>query len=211
MDFLSRLFGGGNADRERARPSPRTGANRAPMTDDERAISRYHYLLRTAPPETLEQAHADAFAHLTPEQRRMVLQDLSAQAPDYERDAYSDDPRSLGRLATRLEQRQPGTLERSFAGMGGPGRTGMPGMGSMMAGSFLSTVAGVMVGSAIANAFLSDQGVPEGAAPEEAADMGDAGFDGGEGETGSDFGDGGGFGGDFGGFGDFGGDFGGDF
>lgn len=202
MNFLSRLFGGGGEAQGGARAGGRARADRAPMSDDERAVSRYHYLLRTAPPETLEQAHADAFAQLTPEQRRMVLEELSAQAPEYERGSYTDDPRSLGRLATRLEQRQPGTLERSFAGMGGPGRAGMPGMGSMMAGSFLSTVAGVMVGSAIANAFLSDQGVPEGAAPEEAADAGDAGFAGGEGDLAADSG---------GGFGDFGGDFGGDF
>lgn len=210
MNFLSRLFGGGDEEAAGARPGRRPGAARAPMSEDERAVARYHYLLRTAPPETLEEAHADAFAQLTPEQRRMVLQELSAQAPEYERASYTDDPRSLGRLATRIEQRQPGTLERSFAGMGGAGLAGMPGMGSMMAGSFLSTVAGVMVGSAIANAFLADQGVPEGAAPEEAADMGaeeggDAGFDAGDGDAGADFG------GDPGGFGDFGGDFGGDF
>ncbi len=205
MNFLNRLFGGGGEERDRVRPAGQTARGQASMTEDERAVSRYHYLLRTAPPETLEQAHADAFAQMTPEQRRMVLQELSVQAPDYERGSYTDDPRSLGRLATRLEQRQPGTLERSFTGMGGQGRPGMPGMGSMMAGSFLSTVAGVMVGSAIANAFLSDQSLPEGAAPEEAADagdVGDAGFDGGEGDIGGDFG---------GGFGDFGGDFGGDF
>lgn len=205
MSFLTRLFGDERDDRDTARPGARTDGARVPLSDDERAVARYHYLLQTAPPETLEQAHADAFAQLTPEQRRMVLRELTAQAPEYERGSYTDEPRSLGRLATRLEQRQPGTLERSFSGMGGPGRAGMPGMGSMMAGSFLSTVAGVMVGSAIANAFLSDHGVPDGAAPEEAADVGDAGFDGGAGDAGSDFG------GDFGGLGDFGGDFGGDF
>ena len=33
---------------------------------DEQAIARYRYLLRTAPPEAIEQAHAEAFAQLTP-------------------------------------------------------------------------------------------------------------------------------------------------
>src|SRR4029453_19468509 len=41
---------------------------------DEQAIARYRYMLKTAPPETIEQAHAEAFAQLTPEQRRQGLQ-----------------------------------------------------------------------------------------------------------------------------------------
>ena len=52
---------------------------------DDQAIARYRYLLKTAPPETIEQAHAEAFARLTPEQRRMVLQQLSASVPEAER------------------------------------------------------------------------------------------------------------------------------
>ena len=203
MSFLQRLFGG--SDRDEPRPQPRR-AGRAPMSEDERALARYRYLLQSAPPETLEQAHAEAFAQLTPEQRRMVLQGLAEDVPAAERSAYSDDPRSLARMATRAEMRQPGTLERRFGGMGGMGGgMGMPGMGTMLAGSFLSTIAGVMVGSAIADAFLGDAGFTEDAA----AEGGDAGA---EGDAGGDFGAdaGGDFGGDFGG-GDFGGDFGGEF
>jgi hypothetical protein len=73
----------------------------------------------------------------------------------------------------------------------------------------MSTIAGVMVGSVIADAFLGNAGYDAGAAePADAsADTFDAdGGDFGDGETG--FGDGGAFGdtgGDFGGFGDFGG------
>ena len=48
---------------------------------DEAAVERYRYMLRTAPPETIEQAHAEAFAKLTPEQRRKVLADVSAELP----------------------------------------------------------------------------------------------------------------------------------
>ena len=43
------------------------------FTDDEIAVERYRYLLRTAPPETLEQVHAEAFAKLTDEQIRAVV------------------------------------------------------------------------------------------------------------------------------------------
>jgi hypothetical protein len=41
------------------------------------AIVRYRYMLKTAPPETIEQAHAEAF-RLSPEQRSMLLRQLSA-------------------------------------------------------------------------------------------------------------------------------------
>ena len=40
-----------------------------PSSDDDAPIARYRYMLKTAPPETIEQAHAEAFAQLTPEQR----------------------------------------------------------------------------------------------------------------------------------------------
>src|SRR3954466_3791542 len=95
---------------------------------DEQAIARYQYMLKTAPPETIEQAHAEAFAQLTPEQRRRVLQELSNEIPASEQAAVAragDDPQQLARVATRAEIRQPGVMERVFGGMGpaagGPG------------------------------------------------------------------------------------------
>jgi hypothetical protein len=196
-------------------------------TPDERAIERYRYLLATAPPEAVEQTHAEAFARLTPEQRRQVLQQLAEHVPAAER--QGDDPAGLARMATRTEMRRPGTLERTFGGVPGGaggvrgGAGGGPGFGAMLGGSMLGTVAGVVVGTAIANTLFGpafgDLGSDQFAG---AADTGgDAGADAGP-DTGSDHGgdagggagaDGGGdvggdFGGDFGG-GDFGGDFGG--
>jgi len=203
MGFLSRLFGG-NDGPERQPPVARQ--RRAAQTDDERAVERYRYLLQTAPPETIEQAHAEAFARLTPEQRQMVLQELSQDLPENERAAAAragDAPNALARMATRAEMRRPGTLQRSFGGMGG-GMGGI-GMGGLMAGSFLSTIAGVVVGSAIADAFFADAGDDQGSADgQDTGDGGDAGADAGA-DAGGDFG------GDAGGFGDFGGDLGGDF
>ena len=152
--------------------------------DDQRAIERYRYMLRTAPPDDIERAHAEAFAQLSPEQRATVLRELSKQVPESEA-ATSDDPASLARMATRAEMRQPGTMERTFAGVPGPGLGGM----------FLSTLAGAFVGTAIADAFFDNDVV--GATAEADAD---AGSDAGDGDFGGgDFG-----GGDFGG-GDFGG------
>ena len=155
MGFFDRLFGRNN---EPAPQQPqyrnRPGGQQWSQDPDERAVQRYLYLLRTAPPETIEQAHAEAFAQLTPEQRRLVLQQLSATLPENERATarLSDDPRSLARMATRAEMRQPGTMERVLGG----GRGGM-GMGGVIAGSLLASVAGAFVGTAIADAFLGDE------------------------------------------------------
>ncbi|MFC7878835.1 hypothetical protein [Isoptericola sp. NPDC057391] len=203
---------------------PGVGVPAAHRDPDEVAVERYRYLLRTAPPDAVEQAHAEAFARLTPEQRRRVLEEVGSGLPANER-ATSDDPQSLARMATRAEMRNPGTLEQSFRGQGGFGAGGRgPSFGSMVGSSLLGTVAGVVIGSAVASAlfgptfgdpsqdFAGDAGADGGDAGSDAgADAGgdagsteaagaDAGYDGG-GDAGGGFGD---FGGDFGG-GDFGG------
>jgi polysaccharide pyruvyl transferase WcaK-like protein len=74
-----------------------------PQNADEQAIARYRYMLQTAPPEELERAHTEAFARLTPEQRQMVLEQMSQTVPESERRHLSDDPQSLARAATRAE------------------------------------------------------------------------------------------------------------
>jgi hypothetical protein len=138
--------------------------------EDAQAIARYRYMLRTAPPETIEQAHAEAFAKLTPEQRRIVLDQLSKEVPDSERSHASDDPQSLARMATRAEMREPGIMERLFGGFGGFGAYGGPGMmggggpglGTIIAGSFLGNIAANMVGSMIARHFFSNTDVGQG-------------------------------------------------
>jgi hypothetical protein len=205
MGLLSRLFGRDRGQRSpygtgytdpyeqeqgygyaRQAPGPQSGP--PPRSEDERAIERYRYLLRTAPPDQVEAAHAEAFGKLTPEQRRQVLEQLSAGVPAGER-PRDDDPRTLARAATRAEFRQPGFLERTFGGYGGAGYGpgggygpghgpgygggygrggygggfggGGMGMGSMIGGSLLGTVAGVVVGSAVADA-LFDTGLGDG-------------------------------------------------
>ena len=125
-----------------------------PATGDEAAIERYRYLLRTAPPEAIEQAHAEAFATLTPEQRRTVLTELGSQVPASER-AASDDPKALARMATRAEMRQPGLLERTFSARG----TGMGAHGHGWACSPADSsrsMAGAFVGTAIAEEIFND-------------------------------------------------------
>jgi hypothetical protein len=178
MGFLDRLFG-----RESREPD-----DRAASTEDERALERYRYLVRTAPPERIEQAHEEAFAQLTPEQRRLALERLSSEAPDEA--AQDDDPRSLARLATRAEMRRPGTVERAFGGAGGMGIGGL-GMGAGLLGTFATAFVGTLAAQALF-ADLADGELFDGS--ETGAESGDAG--------GGDVADTGG--GDFGG-GDFGG------
>jgi hypothetical protein len=200
MSLLDRLFGGN--------PSPQPGAAtkepqpKESQLTDEQALQRYRYLLRTAPPEAIEQAHAEAFAQLTPDQRAQVLKELTQQVPASERAGAPTqaDPQSLARLATRAELRQPGILERTFGG-GGMGRMG--GLGGMFAGSLLGSIAGTIIGTAIAHQFLggfsgggeSDHHEMDTARAEaDSNDDGDNDFNDSGGDDGGDFG-----GGDFGG------------
>ncbi|MCA1836130.1 MAG: hypothetical protein LC721_07320, partial [Actinobacteria bacterium] len=162
---------------------------------DEVAVERYRYMLRTAPPETLKQAHAEAFAKLTPEQRRKVLEDLGDAVPASER-ATSDDPQSLARMATRAEMRRPGTMEHTLGG--GRGGMGGMGMGGMIAGTLLASVAGAFVGTAIADAFLGDELTGDAMASGEDTAVDDPGVDSGGEMMGGDTGMG-----DFGGIDDF--------
>ena len=197
MSFLDRLFGrddqpnqqqqqrqqgwgaGGQLPAGQPRPDQRT--------PDEIALERYRYLLRTAPPEDIERAHAEAFANLTPEQRRLALEQLAQYVPESEMRNASDDPQSLARLATRAELQQPGTVERALGapqgqqgrqgqGMGMPGM-GMPGMGSIL----LYSLAGSFIGTAIASTMFANHGYPPGDPAAEAggegANIDEAGYD----------------------------------
>ena len=184
MGFLDRLFG---AQDEVAPAAPRHAA----PTDDERAVERYRYLLRTAPPETIEQVHAEAFSRLTESQRAQVYEELSKGAGTGER-PLSSEPATLARAATRKEMRDPGSLERTLTG---------PSFGSMVGSTLLGTVAGYVIGSALVSAFLPwDSGYAndsggDASGSDPSADAGadssgdfDGGFDGGGFDGGGDFG-----------------------
>jgi hypothetical protein len=197
MGFLDRLFGRSSEPAAPARTEPAASPRPPEQLTDEQALERYRYLVRTAPPDRIEQAHEEAFAAMTPEQRRRALEDLSAEVPEHER-ATSDDPRSLARMATRAELNRPGTVERAF---GGGGMLG--GAGGLLLGSF----AAAFVGSTIASALWQDYGGGEGDGGDQGAE-GDEGDAGAEADAGADSAD---AGGDFGGGDLGGGDFGGGF
>jgi hypothetical protein len=187
MGLLDRLFGrhrrddGHGSASQYQQYAPQQGRREA--LPDEQAVARYRYLLRTAPPEQIEQAHTEAFSQLTVDQRQQVLAQLAAAVPAGER-PRTDDPATLARVATRAEMRQPGTLERALGGYGpgygsgqgagygqggygrggyggGYGGYGGPGMGSMIGGSLLGTIGGLVIGTAVADA-LFDTGLGDG-------------------------------------------------
>ena len=178
-----------------------TGAS----AEDQAAIARYRYLLRTAPPERIEAVHAEAFARLTPQQRQAVLAEMTRTLPPEEVPRV-DEPHAMARAATRAEMAQPGYLQNTL------GRTGV-GFGGMFAGSMLGTVAGVVVGSALADMLLGGfeqspeaaeaAGTPAEAADPTAAEAGSSNESAAQTDTSGDFGAD--FGGDF--LSDFGGDF----
>ena len=131
----------------------------------------YRYLLRTSTPAQLEEVHAEAFARLTPSQRRQVLEGLAADVPTSERIAAADDPRSLARMATRAEVRRPGTLERVFGGAG-------VGTGGALVGGLLAGVATAVVGSVLVDS-LFDTGLGDSGLIDLGVDGDPFGFDGG--------------------------------
>ncbi len=179
MEALVNFFGRGR----KAEAAP------AQLTD-EQAIERYRYMLATAPPETIEQAHREAFEQLTPDQRRQALYALAKVVPESE--LRGDDPASLARAATRAEIRQPGTIDRAW-GSGGAGF----GLGSW----FMTTLAASFIGTMVAQSFFD--GAP-GSGADGTGDQGTGGDAGGD-SADAGTGDSGDFGGsDFGG-GDFGG------
>ena len=127
-------------------------------SDDEQALARYRYMLKTAPPETIEQAHIEAFARLTPQQRQMLLEQLRAEMPEADRAYATENPHNLARVATRAEVRQPGTMERVLGRIPAVG----PGFGGVMASSFLGSMAGSVIGTMIAQNFLGSHGLAGG-------------------------------------------------
>tara|TARA_Y100000814_G_scaffold42798_1_gene26773 strand:- start:3742 stop:4305 length:564 start_codon:yes stop_codon:yes gene_type:complete len=143
MGLFERLFGGVEQSAGSASPSRRSSS-----TADERAIERYRYLIRTAPPETIEQVHVEAFGKLSDEQRAVIYEELSRGAGTGER-PLSSEPATLARAATRAEMRSPGSLESSLTAS-----QSAPSFGSMVASTLLGTVAGYVIGSALVSAFL---------------------------------------------------------
>jgi len=106
MGFLDRLL--------RGRRTSLDGAS-TPATGPE-AVARWKYLLLTAPPEALAEAHAEALGHLDRSTRSDLLHRIRAALGDLEPGAVVPaEERLLLRAAARTERRSPGFLERALS------------------------------------------------------------------------------------------------
>ena len=126
MGVLARLFG---AERD---------------SDEDLLLRRYRHLLGTAPIESIEQAHAEAFDGLHEPERAAIYEELSRGTTTGER-PLSSEPATLARSASRAERRAPGTIEnvlRSADDRGG------------FAGALIDPVIGHVARSPLVSAFL---------------------------------------------------------
>ena len=106
MGLLDRLL--------RGRRTPEAGDAR-PLTPDQ-AMARWRYLLGTAPPEALSEAHARGLESLGEMPRAEVMQRLRTALSALEPGAMvPSDAGVLVRAAARAERRTPGFLERALA------------------------------------------------------------------------------------------------
>jgi Spy/CpxP family protein refolding chaperone len=142
---------------------------------DRVAIAKYDYLLKTADPERLEQAHHDAFERLTPEQRQQVLQRLNAEVPPHDRSTDAS-PAGLARAATRGETSRPGTMRKVLAGTAiGGGALAVGGLAVAVAGgAVLSAAAGPVLAQA-ADLGVDFEGVAAGLGDTVSGGLGDLG------------------------------------
>jgi hypothetical protein len=105
MGFLDRIFG---------RSSDLPSEPLAPGTSmkDARAVDQYERMLRTAPPDTIERAHVEAFDKLTPEQLDILFTRFTERATEEDERPADARPASLARSAVAVETRKPGTLSK---------------------------------------------------------------------------------------------------
>jgi hypothetical protein len=125
MGLIDRLFGSRRATEER---------DARPLTAEE-ALARWRYLVGTAPPEALSEAHGGALEALGEASRAELLQRLRAGLSALEPGAVVPaDPAVLMRAAARAERRTPGFLERALAA-DARGRQGLAGLAAAVVAS----------------------------------------------------------------------------
>jgi hypothetical protein len=115
-----------------------------PDSDGVVMLRRYQHLLVTAPLESLEQAHAEAFLQLREPQRAAIYEELSRGTGTGER-PLSSEPATLARSASRAERRVPGSLERALRAADDRGG---------FAGSLVGAVVDHVATSHLVSAFL---------------------------------------------------------
>jgi len=113
-------------------------------TDGDPVMSRYRHLLISAPIESIEQAHAEAFGDLSEPKRAAIYEELSRGSGTGER-PLSSEPATLARSASRAERRVPGSLESALRAADDRGG---------YAGSLMDPVVAHVARSPLVSAFL---------------------------------------------------------
>ncbi|MFZ4894951.1 hypothetical protein ACL9RL_10905 [Plantibacter sp. Mn2098] len=176
MGFLDRLLG------RNLTPPPAS-----PRSADELAVERYERLLRTAPTDTIQQAHVEAFERLTPEQLAILFDRFTEHADAAELagkpavrppDAR---PESLATAATDAEATEPGALKRLFGyGFGVPAA-------AVLGGAMFVVLAGYVIASHPASGFMAgDDGGSDGETDHDGTAGGHDGMTGGDHGSASD-------------------------
>lgn len=145
----------------------------APSAADARTLERYRDLLRTAPPEAIEQAHAQAIAQLTPEQRQLLLRQVGEMLPPHERalaGPANATPQGIARLIRRAELQRPGVAERILCNLAAALRARGPGAGGVLGAVLLGSVTGTVIGGALAQSPLGEASEAAGSPAAEAED-----------------------------------------
>jgi hypothetical protein len=132
MDVLKNIFGGGTPDdyerrAQRYQQGYQGGQGRYDDLDDDDVYDRYQRTLQHAPPEVVEQAHAEAFSRLPVDQRQQIVDQFRRahqdprqpfQYPQFSGGPDDYDPARLGRMAGQAQRQQPDLLQQVL-GSGG--------------------------------------------------------------------------------------------
>jgi len=114
------------------------------VSEEDVALRRYRHLLGTAPSESIEQAHAEAFGGLPDPARTAIYEELSRGSGTGER-PLSSEPATLARSASRAESRIPGSIESTLRAADDRGG---------FAGALIQPVVGHVASSPLVSAFL---------------------------------------------------------
>jgi hypothetical protein len=114
---------------------------------EEEVMQRYQKVASNVPEDVYQQSAEEAFARLSPQERKEFFQFLRQRAQqqqvaqdfaDFNQEGVKDryqDPHQLAQLTTRMRQQQPGFLEKLLgADGGGQGMLGNPLVKSAFAG-----------------------------------------------------------------------------
>ncbi|MFB2600309.1 hypothetical protein ACEXQE_21160 [Herbiconiux sp. P17] len=155
MGFVDRILGRKHDLDEDRTPSTATSAPAKPA--DERAVAEYERLLRTAPPDTIEKVHVEAFSKLTPAQLDILYDRFTANASTAEDRPADAQPATLAKTATQVEQKKPGTLQRV---MGDDASSGT--LNTYVGLSILDTVIWYSIASTLWTGFAYGDGAGDG-------------------------------------------------